>query len=265
MKQEPIKPTVPLAPWLGGKSKIAKQLVKRFSSIEHKTYVEPFIGMGGVFLRKPFKSKVEVINDLNKDISNLFRVVKKHPDALIKELEFQLTSVDDFYRLRDIPADYLTDIEKAARFLFLQKLSYGGQVVSRGFARRTHRRARFNIYSLQPLIHDLHKRLSTVIIDNLPYQQVIERYDTNKTLFYLDTPYYQREDYYGKDMFSSEDYHHLAKQLATLKGRFFFSINDHKDIREIFKSFNIETMDIVYSLQAGNQETVTELLITNIP
>jgi DNA adenine methylase len=69
---------------------------------------------------------------------------------------------------------------------------------------------------------------------------VITRYNRPGTLFYLDPPYYGCEDYYGKNMFSREDFEKMAVQLGSIKGRFILSINDHPEIRRVFASFNIE-------------------------
>lgn len=69
---------MPPAPYLGGKRNLAKRLCSIIEQIPHRSYIEPFVGMGGVFLRRPQPAPVEVINDLSGDVANLFRVVRRH-------------------------------------------------------------------------------------------------------------------------------------------------------------------------------------------
>ena len=90
----PVAPVRPVAPYLGGKRGLAKTISERIKSVPHTTYVEPFVGMGGVFLRRPFRAKGEVINDLNRDVANLFRILQRHYVALMDMLRWQVTSRD---------------------------------------------------------------------------------------------------------------------------------------------------------------------------
>ena len=133
-----------------------------------------------------------------------------------------------FERLKAIDPDTLTDLERAARFLYLQRTSFAGKVHSRiyGIALRG---ARFDLTRIMPLLEDVHERLSGVTIECLPYADCIQRCDRPGTLFYLDPPYWQCETYYGKGIFGPEDFQTLADQLATIKGRVLFSINDVPD------------------------------------
>jgi len=74
VEYEQVPPAAPIAPWLGGKKVLHRTIITRIEAIEHKTYVEPFVGMGGVFLRRKWRPKAEVANDLNGEITNLFRI-----------------------------------------------------------------------------------------------------------------------------------------------------------------------------------------------
>ena len=71
-------PTAPVAPNQGGKRNLSRQVIDRLAAIPHRTYAEPFIGMGGIFLRRPFRAPAEVINDLSRDVATLFRVLQRH-------------------------------------------------------------------------------------------------------------------------------------------------------------------------------------------
>lgn len=127
----PASAAAPPAPYQGGKRNLARRIVARLAEIPHTTYVEPFVGMGGVFLRRPFRARAEVINDVSCDVANLFRVLQRHYVALMDLLRWQVTSRDQFERLRLAVPDTLTDLERAARFLYLQRAAFGGKIEGR--------------------------------------------------------------------------------------------------------------------------------------
>tara|TARA_R110002072_G_scaffold302699_2_gene487459 strand:+ start:22061 stop:22867 length:807 start_codon:yes stop_codon:yes gene_type:complete len=261
-----VSPVKPVAPWLGGKNKLAKTLVKIIDQIDHETYAEPFVGMGGIFFRRTRAPKAEVINDYSKDVANLFRILNKHYTPFIDMLRYQLTSRDEFARLLNQHPDTLTDLERAARFLYLQKTSFGGKVTGQNFGVAKERPARFNISKLEPMLQDVHERLSGVVIECLDWSDFIKRYDHEKALFYLDPPYFNNEDDYGKDMFSRDSFDYMAQLLKCVKGTFILSINDRPQIRELFKDFNFTEVDLHYSLAGKNSKgtRANELIITNV-
>lgn len=87
--------------------------------------------MGGVFLRRPNRARVEVINDWSRDVATFFRVLQRHYVAFLEMMKFQLTTRSEFERLSKTDPDTLTDLERAARFLYLQRVAYGGKVDGR--------------------------------------------------------------------------------------------------------------------------------------
>jgi DNA adenine methylase len=127
----------------------------------------------------------------------------------------------------------LTDLEPAARFLYLQRLAFGGKVNGRHFDVDRTQGARFNATKLEPMLADIHERLAGVVIEQLGYAEFIRRYDRAGMLFYLDPPYWGCEDDYGQDVFGRADFAALADQLAGIKGKFLLSINDTPDAREV--------------------------------
>jgi DNA adenine methylase len=108
-------------------------------------------------------------------------------------------------------------------------------------------------------------RLSQVFIENRPYSQVIKQADRETTFFYVDPPYWDCEDMYGKGLFSKADFTALRDQLAAAKGKWLVSINDVPEIRALFKGFNIKVVPTKYSLSAAKVKPVNELLIANYP
>ena len=127
------RPVAPVAPYLGGKRNLARIVIDRLARVPHETYAEAFVGMGGVFLRRPFKARSEVINDISQDVTTLFRILQRHYVALMDVLRWQITSRAEFERLLAENPDSLTDLERAARFLYLQRTAFGGKVEGRNF------------------------------------------------------------------------------------------------------------------------------------
>lgn len=263
MSHERVSPALPVAPWLGGKSKLAPILIERIEALPHKTYVEPFVGMGGVFLRRSHRPPTEVMNDLNGEIVNLFRILQRHYPQLMEVLRFQITSRREFERLRITDPDTLTDLERAARFLYLTRLAFGGQHggvfgVAPGHA------PRFSLTRLEPLLDAAHERLDGVVFENLPWQDVITRYDTPQTLFYLDPPYFGGEGDYGKGLFQRAEFAEMAERLASIEGAFLMSINDRPEIREFFGRFHVDEVRLKYTIsKTATADKARELIVSN--
>ncbi|RNC91118.1 MAG: DNA adenine methylase [Oricola sp.] len=258
----PVDPVHPPAAYLGGKRLLAKAIVQRLCSIEHDGYAEPFVGMGGVFFRRAQKPKTEVINDINGEIANLFRILQRHYPQFIDCLKFQITSRREFERLCGSDPATLTDLERAARFIYLQKTAYGGKVVSQSFGVDKHGGARFNLSRVGPLLEDIHERLTGVVIECLTWSEFIRRWDRPGMLFYCDPPYFGNEADYGPGVFGREDFAALATVLRDLKGRFVLSINDTPEIRETFAGFECDPVDLRYSIAGGSGTRAHELIIS---
>lgn len=262
----PVDPTTPVAPWLGGKRNLASRICQRIDTIPCQTYAEPFVGMGGIFLRRRMRPTAEVINDRGQDIANLFRILQRHYVAFLDLLRFQLTTRAEFNRLAATVPDTLTDLERAARFLYLQRTAFGGKVSGRTFGVSRERPGRFNLTTLEPMLEDLHTRLAGVVIECLGYTEFIRRYDGPGTLFYVDPPYWGCEGDYGKELFSRTDFAVLSDCLRTTKGRFLMSINDVPEVRDLFAWATIEPVTTTYSIgnHQGRGMTRAELLISSV-
>ena len=259
-----IDPVKPVAPYVGGKHLLAKRLVKQIESIPHMLYAEPFVGMGGVFLKRRLIPKVEVINDYNKEVANLFRILQRHFMPFMEVMRFAITSRNEFNRLTATTPETLTDLERAARFLYLQRTAYGGKPSGQHFGVTRSRGARFNLSTLEPMLVEIHQRLAGVVIECLNYDVFIQRYDQAESLFYIDPPYWGCEDYYGKDLFSKDDFIRLNTLLEGVKGRFILSLNDVPEVRDIFSAFKIESVDTKYSMASTTgYKSVKEVIITN--
>lgn len=264
MESTPVRPATPPAPWLGGKSKLAATIIPFIEAIEHRTYVEPFFGMGGVFFRRRLRPRAEVINDRSTELYNFFRQLQQHYQALLDCMKWQLTFRSEFERLVDMDPAKLTELQRAARFIYLQKTRFGGNPKG-AFGVDPDGPARFDITKLADSLDELHQRLAAVTIENLDWRDVLARYDRPDALFYLDPPYWDCEDDYGKGLFSRADFAAMAEALAALEGRFILSLNDTPGVRETFAGFTLREVNLTYTINDRSARDATELLISNGP
>lgn len=261
---ESVEPLQGIAPWLGGKRNLAKRLVAIIQSLEHTCYAEPFIGMGGVFFRRTVRARAEVINDRSADVANVFKVLQRHREPLIEAIAAFPAMRAEFDRQLRVDPTTLTDIERAARFIYLQYNRYGGKPDSRSFRTSTHMRAQFTRSRVVDLLGRLSRRLDHVVIEQLDFEAFISRYNRPHTLFYLDPPYVDREDWYGPDLFEPADQERLVETLARVAGPFVLSINDCPRARQLFGRWNLQQVEVNYPISAHlHRGGFPELIVTN--
>lgn len=256
-----VAPVTPPAAYIGGKKQLAQRLASIIEQIPHGLYAEPFVGMGGVFFRRQLIPRGEVINDRSGDVATLFRILQRHYPQFMEVLKFQITSRREFDRLSKTDPATLTDLERSARFLYLQRLAFGGKVTGRNFGVDYDRPGRFNLNNIGPILEDVHERLSGVAIENLDWRDLIDRYDRAETLFYIDPPYYGNESDYGANVFSRSDFSEMAERLLSIKGRFIVSLNDCWQVREIFAAYKIVSTSLIYTIAGGAGKEVGEVII----
>src|ERR1035437_9220901 len=244
--------------YIGGKRALANRIIEMFP--EHKTYVEPFAGGAQGFFRKQ-PSKVEVLNDLDREIVNFYRVCQSHFEELVRYLRFTVVSRAWFDLLNETDPAKLTDIQRAARHFYLSKNCYGGLVRHRNYAVRVDEPPGFNPERIPSLIEETHHRLARGQLECLPYEAVVTRCDRRTTLFYLDPPYYERDLY--RYNLEPEEFGTMAKRLGKLHGKFILSLNDVPEVRALFKDFTISTVELAYTAQKIAGRRYRELLITN--
>lgn len=245
---------------MGGKSRLAKHIIARIPA--HTCYVEPFAGAAWVLFQKK-ESKAEVINDINKDVVTLYRCIQWHLEEFVRYFKWALVSRDEFERLKKAAPDTLTDIQRSARFYYLQQACYGGRIHNPTFGYGRERASKLNLLRIEEYLSAAHLRLARVYVECLPYAELIHRYDSPGTFYYVDPPYWDCETYYGTGIFSREDFAKLASQLQNIKGKFLLSLNDTQGVRDTFATFKIETITTKYSCSKGHNTPATELLISN--
>ena len=196
--------------WIGGKKLLKKKIIEQFPE-QFDRYIEVFGGAGWVLFDKERHAGMEVYNDVNGNLVNLFRCVKYHPDALQKELDWILVSREQFFDCvsqNDVRG--MTDIQKAARFYCRTKLSFGTDLKSFGVRPR-------NIQGSIAYLEKVSKRLSRVVIENVDFERLMKTYDCESALFYCDPPYYEAEKYYP-DKFQPEDHVRLKNARCAPPG-----------------------------------------------
>lgn len=243
--------------WIGGKNFLKKEICSRIPE-GCKRYIEVFGGAAWVLFNKS-PHEMEVYNDANGDLVNLFKCVKYHRPELQRELSCMLNSRELF---EDFKAQCyikgMTDIQRAARFFMLIKSSYGADVRSFGCVKR-------DINVAIQYFERIEERLTKVVIEHKDFEDLIKVYDKPEAIFYLDPPYYGTERYY-QAQFSQDDHYRLLNRLQGIKGKFILSYNDCEFIRELYKDFNISSVDRNHNLKNRYEDAehnYRELLIQN--
>ena len=239
-------------PWIGGKKLLRKQILARFPD-NFDRYIEVFGGAGWVLFGKEKKKELEVYNDFDGELVNLFRCVKYHCGEVQRELREVLISRESFFDYKaQMSTRGLTDIQRAARYFYIIKISYGADRKTFGVSAK-------NLLDSVEYLREIQHRLAKVVIENRDFENLIKVYDRQSALFYVDPPYCGTEKYYDNG-FSVEDHQRLKNTLCDVKGKFLLSYNDDVFIRELYHDFRIEEVQRANNLSNGQYR---ELLIRN--
>lgn len=214
--------------YYGGKMRLAPEIIEHFP--EHDHYVEPFAGSLAVLLNKP-TSPIETINDLNSDITNFFSVLRTQPDQLINALSLTPYAREEF-ELSWIESD--DPVERARRFYVRVSMDVAkaGRKSDKSWAKSlTYKRESFkfqphHFFEKVQGLQEVADRLRMVQIENRSALEVIKKYDTKNTLFYLDPPYLPATRTSANEYKFELDYdqhEEMAEILKSIKGRFVLS------------------------------------------
>ena len=240
-------------PWVGGKSRLAKKIVSMFPD-NFDRYIEVFGGGGSVLFAKDKHASLEVFNDINGQLVNLFRCARFHRGELQREISGYINAREIFEDIKaQINVRGMTDIQRAAMFYVQIKISYGADGRTYGCNKK-------NIST--EYLTEIEKRLKSgagVVIEHKDFENLIKVYDRPNALFYCDPPYHKTEKYYDV-LFTDSDHERLKSSLSNIKGRFILSYNDDEYIRELYKDFNITAVERQNNLSSGLYK---ELIITN--
>ncbi len=207
---------------------------------------------------------MEVVNDFDGELVNLYRTIKLHPQSLMDTLSTMWYSRELFYMYRDakIESKPKNAIEQAARTYYVISTSYAqkrqhfGRSMSVGKITGARLYRDFRVWS---------ERLRLVQIENRDFEKLIEEYDSPDAFFYVDPPYFGCENYYAKgEGFGKGDHERLADILKKVTGKWLLSYNDVPEIRELYGGFEIfATPEVSYSLATGKAKKVREIIIKN--
>lgn len=254
-------PANPIIPWMGGKRRLADRLIPLFP--QHDCYVELFCGGGALYFLKPMQAQAEVLNDINGELVNLYRVVQHHLEEFVRQFKWALSSRQVFKWAQQAKPETLTDIQRAARFFYLQHHAFAGKVSGQNFGTATTAPG-VNLLRIEENLSAAHLRLASgTTVENLPWDDCLTRYDRPHTFFYADPPYWETEGY-GVP-FEWEQYEKLSSMMRNCKAKMMLSINDHPAIRQCFDGLVFHELDIKYSVgnTHGKPKESGELVITN--
>lgn len=250
--------------WVGGK-RLLRKTISNLIPDNIQTYIEPFGGAAWVLFFKDRWADVEIYNDLDGRLVNLFRIVKYHPNALKEELSYLLGSREMFMQFMNLKP--ITDVQKAAQFFFLITRSFGGKGTTFGSVKKTVGGACKSLANTMIKIDAIHKRLDKVLIEHRDFEKIISLYDHEGAFFYCDPPY---STGCGYEVTSTEDFEHerLRDTLKNIKGKFLLSYDDSPKIRELYKDF--EMIEVQRQKGINNRKGIKnnlyyELLIANYP
>lgn len=233
-------------PWIGGKSQLAKRIISEFPE-KFERYIEVFGGGASVLFAADKHAPMEVYNDANGQLVNLFRCIKYHREELQREIRYYLNSREMFLYCRDrLDCSGFTDIQRAAMYYLCIKVSFGASVDSFGCAPKGLDTARFE---------EVEKRLERVLIEHKDFEELIKQYDRPNALFYCDPPYHTTEKHYS-ERFTEADHYRLNTVLTALKGHFILSYNDDDFVRELYKGFKIVSVERQNNLSKGSFKEV---------
>ena len=249
--------------WVGGKYRVRDKIIALFPA--HTCYVEVFSGAAWVLFGKPPKaSKCEVLNDLDGELVNFWRVIKHRPAEFCEAAAWMLASRELSERTRQL--DGVGDeIARAVKFYSVLRLAYGAKRVKCHFGVRREKRPEIHWPLLREEVGKIVARLRQVWIENLHWDRCVAIYDRQDSFFYLDPPYRCEGARSYRHTFNDDDHAALAEALARAKGKWLLSYNDDPLIRKLYRrpGVRVGSLEVKYGLQGGTWTPTRELLIRN--
>lgn len=235
----------------------------------HERYIEPFCGGAKLFFTKT-PSPIEILNDADDILVNLYRVIQndKKRRELIKILNKTPYARSVFNHFRQVnPED---EIEKAARYFYLSKASFAGDVARGGFACPSKNTIRNPAQTYQKSIDALEhiaKRLQGVTIECLDYKDCISKYDSESSLIFVDAPYLQGNSrQYYEHSFTLENHKKLRSLLNSIRGKTMFCHYEHPEIDKLYSGwhrYTFESFKGSYKSDGEAKPITNECLYTN--
>jgi DNA adenine methylase len=257
---------------MGGKAHHIKHLDKLFP-ITFTTFVDVFGGAGWVSVKSSIaqRAQLQVYNDLNPHLANIFTQFSIDPEQVKQQLLQWPQQNAELYRQfqQDIFGDVKPELNllTAAKYLYLEVQSFTGNTL--GLTSSVYFDKK-NIHGLNPLLKKLStdkitNRLKKLTVENLNAIDVIKKYDSATTFFYVDPPYYEKEHYYTQ-AFGKHEHKLLADCLNNIQGQFALSYYDFDELNTWFPENKFTRTTYNVSKQSSsrtNKQRGTELVIRN--
>lgn len=232
--------------WPGAKWSIAEKIIDIMPS--HNIYIEPFFGSGAVFFNKPI-CNLEIINDLDKEVVNLFKVIRDYPGELANKIYFTPYSREEYKESYKRNEKKLDEIEKAREFLIRSNMARAGmQYYSSSFrtcgpklAEKVKQRVTREWTRIPTNILYAAERLKDAEIENINAFDLIKKYNRKDCLIYVDPPYLlstRKQKYYNVEMEKDEQHIELLNILKEHSGPVIISGYDNKLYQDILKDWN---------------------------
>jgi len=265
--------------WAGGKKQLMDQF-KAFFPKQIDRYFEPFVGGGAVafYIIQNYHPKEVMISDINNELVNTYRVIKSNVDELIKSLKEhkEKHSENYYYQVRHLDPLHLSNIDRASRFIYLNKTCYNGLY-------RVNSNNQFNVpfgkYKNPAIFNETElKRISTVLDDFqikcMSFEKVLY-YAEEGDFIYFDPPYhpikqgksftkYARRDFLEKEQ---EQLAQVFKKLNSKKCKVMLSNSSTEFIKNLYKDFHVHTVTArrMINCDANGRGKINEFVITNYP
>lgn len=269
----------PFVKWVGGKRQLIPSIsVHLPKDIKSYDYVEPFIGGGALFFH--LQPKNAVVNDFNKELINVYQVIKNNLDELICDLKKHKNDAEYFYEVRslDRSIDYkaLSPVQRASRVIFLNKTCFNGlyRVNNAGeFNAPFGRYKNPNIVN-EPILKAVSKYLNSnsINIQSGDYSEVLNQ-ATKNSFVYLDPPYHPISESSnftgyvqgGWNIFDQIRLREACDELTKRGIKFLLSNSAASFIREQYQDYKIITVKAVRAINSNGSERgeIDELLIKN--
>jgi DNA adenine methylase len=251
--------------WVGGKSRLRQTIIAMLPP--HKCYVEVFAGAAWVLFGKQ-PSQVEVLNDIDGEVVNFFRVVKERPEELIASFEWELASRQEFKRLRDIDPMTLDSVTRAHRFYYIIMAGWGGEFSSPRFQTSVNDQGHGNrligaLQGLRERIMPVYTRLQTVIIEHLDWRDCMERYDKKPAVMFLDPPYPGNNCNYRYNLQEWHDHQEIAARMRSANAKCLLTTYDLPKLRKLFSDFYITPVRFPSGMSGRNGRSNHEIIVTN--
>jgi DNA adenine methylase len=259
-----------MIPYIGGKARLSSHIISHFpEDFRLRTYIEVFGGGGWVLFKKD-ESYLEVYNDLNSDLVNLFKTIRDNYPEFQHRADWTLHSREMYKEAADRLKDdkFLTDVERAMHYAIRRVQAFSGRG---GWAMQVTADKVTSGHWLPFLkrIELIHARLKRVQIECLDFETIIRKYDSQTALFYCDPPYIDSEHYYDVK-FTREDHYRLAELLLQIKGKFALSYYDnpllnnlYKGCRRVYKEVSKSSSGITRATGKKERPKAREMLIMN--